>query len=201
MRGISGTPSSTQLVGQAVNRDRFQAGIAENDLVMALGRRVAEERRFHVQFEHRADVRQPAHQLDGLLLGQGLEVRHRLRIVAFVPQGPGDLLGQLVVQPVDQVADVIFDVADMQILPAHVAGVEDIHQIGEDVDNGFPAGQRLMAEVIDVPALGVRGHQRFGDLGQTFLQPYVCCHGCLSSTPSFYRRRARSVLRTAGRER
>ena len=93
-----------------------------------------------------------------------------------MPQGPGDLLRQLVVQAVDQVADVVFDVADVQVLPAPVAGIEDVHQVGEDVDDGFAAGQRLVAEVVDVPALGVGGDQRLGDLGQTFLQANVGGH-------------------------
>ena len=38
-------------------------------------------------------------------------------------------------------------------------------------------GKRLVAEVVDVPALGVGGDQRLGDFGQTFLQSNVGGHG------------------------
>ena len=103
-------------------------------------------------------------------------------IVAFMPQGPGDLLRELVVQAVDEVANVVLDIADVQVLPAHVARIENVHEIGEDVDDRFTTGQRLVAQVVDVPALGVRRHQSFGDLGQTFLQSNVRRHGCLLNT-------------------
>ena len=50
-------------------------------------------------------------------------------MVVFVAQGAGDLLRQLVVEAVDQVADVVLDVADVQVLPPPVAGVENVQQV------------------------------------------------------------------------
>ena len=123
-----------QFVGDAVDRHRLQAGIAEDDLVMALGGRVALERRLRVLFQDQPHVRQPLQQLDRLLLGQRLQVERRTaprRMVqlVLVAQGAGDLLRQLVVQAVDQVADVVLDVADVQVLPPPVAGIEDVEQV------------------------------------------------------------------------
>ena len=43
-----------QLVGEAIDRDRLQAGIAEDDLVIALGGRVALEGGLHVLLQHHA---------------------------------------------------------------------------------------------------------------------------------------------------
>ena len=101
--------------------------------------------------------------------------------IVLVPQGAGDLLRQLVVQAVDQVADVVLDVADVQVLPPPVAGIEDVQQVVEDLDDGLAAGQRLVAEVAGAAALGVGGDERLGDLGQRFLQTNVGGHGVASS--------------------
>src|SRR5262249_39536870 len=65
----------------------------------------------------------------------------------------GDLLGQAIVQAVDQVADVIGDVADVQVLPTAVAGVEDLPEIGQDVDDLAVTGERRMAQVVDRAAV------------------------------------------------
>ncbi len=51
-----------------------------------------------------------------LLLGQAFQVEGRaigMDQVIFVAHGAGDLDRQLVVQAVDQVADVVFDIAQM----------------------------------------------------------------------------------------
>ena len=73
--------------------------------------------------------------------------------LAVVAEGAGDLLGQPVVQAVDQLADVVRNVAPIQILPPAVAGVEDLPQIAQDVDDFAIARQRAMAEVVDRAAL------------------------------------------------
>ena len=95
------------------------------------------------------------------LLGQRLEVEatraSAVGAILLVAQGAGDLLRQLVVQAVDQVADVVLDVADVQVLPPPVAGVEDVQQVAENFGNGLAAGQRFMAEVAGAAALGVGG--------------------------------------------
>src|SRR5712691_328423 len=91
-------------------------------------------------------------------------------------------------QAVDQVAGVILDVADVQVLPARITWIKDVHEIGEDVHNGVAAGQRLVAQVAGAVALDVGGDDRFGDLGQRFLQADVGGHAGYS----FGRRRERS---------
>ena len=61
-------------MGDAVDRDRLQPRIAKDDFVMALRRRVAQERRFDILFEQIAHVGQLAQQFDRFLLGQRLEI-------------------------------------------------------------------------------------------------------------------------------
>src|SRR5438067_2033739 len=94
-----------------------------------------------------------------------------------MPQGTGDLLDQLVVQAIDQVAHVIFNVADVQVLPAGVTGVNDVHQIGKDIDNGVATGQGPVAEVIDPAIVGVGGNEGFGNFRKGFLEADVGGHG------------------------
>ena len=55
-------------------------------------------------------------EVNGLLLSHALKIDAGIRLFAIVPQGTGNLRRQLVMQPVDHVADVIFDVADVEIL-------------------------------------------------------------------------------------
>ncbi len=68
------------LVGDAVNGDGLEAGIAEDDLVEALGGRVALEGGLDVLLQDQADVGHALEQLDGLLLGQGLEIHGHARL-------------------------------------------------------------------------------------------------------------------------
>ena len=168
------------LMGDAVNGDRLEAGIAEDDLVVALGGRVALEGGLDVLLQDQADVGQALEQLDGLLLGQGLEIHGHARLgldaILLVAQGAGDLLGQLVVQAIDQVADVILNIADVQVLPPPVPGIEDVHQIAEDIDDGLATGQRFVAEMAGPAAFGVGGDDGFGDFGKRFFQTNISGH-------------------------
>src|SRR5262245_51874780 len=96
-------------------------------------------------------------------------------------QGASDLLNQRVVQAVDEVADVVLDVAYVQVLAAPVAGVEDVHQIADDAVDGLAAWQRPVAKMTGAAALGVGGDDGFGDLGQRLFQSDVGGHVCSSS--------------------
>ena len=84
----------------------------------------------------------PAHSLGdalGVPLEVGLQVERR---AAVVPQRAHDLDGEAVVQAVDQVADVVADVAEVEVLPPAVAGVEHLAEVGQDVDHLAVARQR-----------------------------------------------------------
>ena len=72
-----------------------------------------------------------------------------------VPQRPADLRGELVVQAVDQVADVVGHVAQVQPFAAAIARIDDLLQILEDRDHHFVVRQRAMAQMIDRADLAV----------------------------------------------
>ena len=71
--------------------------------------------------------------------------------LAVVAKSAGDLLGQAVVQGIDQAADVLADVGTIQVLPPAVAGIEDLPQISQDFDEFAIAGQGAVAEMMDRP--------------------------------------------------
>ena len=67
-------------------------------------------------------------------LAEGLEVVLLLRVAVavvarLVAAGPGDLQRQLIVQPVDQVAHVVGDVAQVQPVAAAIARIEDLLEV------------------------------------------------------------------------
>ena len=105
-----------------------------------------------------------------------LEVDLQVLRQAVVAEGPGDLLGQPVVQAVDQVAHVVGDVAHVQVLPAAVARVEDLAQVGQDLDHLAIAGQWAVAQVMDRPAFLVGLDDPLGDRGERLLEPRVRGH-------------------------
>ena len=139
---------------QAIDGDGLQARIAEDHFVQRLAGRVAVVGRLHVGGQQLADRRELLQEGDGLGLAEGLEVGLLLRsagelLARLVPQGPRDLLGQLIVQAVDQVAHVVGDVAQVQPVAPPVAGKNDVFQAFQDLDDRFVAGQRAMAQMRD----------------------------------------------------
>ena len=94
-----------------------------------------------------------------------------------MPEGPGDLLGQAVVQAVDQVADVVADVPHVQVLPASVARIENLAEVAEDLDDLAVTGQGRMAQVVDPAAFLVGLDNPLGQRRERLLEPDVRGHG------------------------
>ncbi len=173
-----------QFVGDAIDRYRFQAGIAEDDFVIALGRWITLEGGLHVLLQFQAHVRQTLEQFDGFLLSQSLAVDGHAHLdgqkVLFVAQSTGNLLRKLVVQAVNKIADVILDIADVQILFSPVARIENVEQVAENFSHDLAAGQRFVTEVAGTAALGISGDNAFDDFRQCFLESDVGSHRLLA---------------------
>ena len=113
-----------QHVGEAVDGDRFQAGIAEDDFVERLARRVAVVGGLDVGRESSRGVRELLEEQQRLGLAEGFVVLDRFAIVraigvrraGFVAECAADLSGEAVVQAVNELADVEADVAAVQAL-------------------------------------------------------------------------------------
>ena len=102
-------------------------------------------------------------------------------LAGLVAKRPADLLGQLVVQPVDQIAHVVGDVAQVQPVAAAIAGIEDLLQVFGSVDDRVVVRQRAMAQVVDRADLGVGLDDPLGQLGQVFFEAKVGGHTGKSS--------------------
>ena len=171
-----------QFVREAVDGDRLQPRIAEDDFIEIPGGGVSVERGLHVGRQRATDRGERLQELDRLLLTDRLEVGLDLAAVQLVsatevvPEGAGDLLSQPIVQSVDQVADVIRDVAEVQILPLAVAGEENLLQIVGDADDRLDARQRAVTEVVGRFDFLIRIDDAVGQFGKPILETNVCRH-------------------------
>ena len=128
-----------------------------------------------------AELHKRGLQLRGRARG-GFRVGHlALRAFVFVAQDARDLLHEIVVQAIHEIADMVLDIPDVEVLAPAITGIENLRQVGEDFDHAFPAGQGLVPQMIDVAALGVRRYQRLGDFGQAFFQANIRGHGRIPS--------------------
>ncbi len=95
-------------------------------------------------------------------------------------QGPGDLRRQFVVQAIDEVTDVVGDVADMQTFSPPVAGIEDFLEVIQDRDNRVILRQRTMAQVVDDTDFGIGLDDTISQARQLFFQAEVGSHDVAS---------------------
>ncbi len=173
-----------QGMGQAIDGDGFEAGIAEDHLVERFDRRVAVAGGLR--------RRAPASRRSS-----GICSRNRIALAwpsaskswsglqscekpASCRRARRDLRRELVVQPVDQVADVIRDVARVQSFAAAVAGIDDLLEVLDGFGNHFVVGQRAVAEVADRADLAVGLHDAAGQLGQLLFEANVGSHSVCS---------------------
>ena len=99
----------------------------------------------------------------------------------LVAKRPADLHRQRVVQPVDQVADVIGHVAQVQAVAAAVARVEHFLEVLGRRHDRFVVRQGTMAQVADLARFGVGIHQPLGQQRQALFEFDVGCHGKIAS--------------------
>ena len=91
-------------------------------------------------------------------------------------QCPGDLLRQPVMQAVDQVANVIGDIAEVQILPFPIAGIQNFSQIVGDFHDHIDTWQGAMSQVVDGFDFVIGVDDPVRQLGQAFLQTNISGH-------------------------
>ena len=66
----------------------------------------------------------------------------------FMPQSPCKLLRQRIVQRVDQIADMVSHVSEVQILPPAITGKDYLFQIFDNIDDSCQIRQRAMAQMV-----------------------------------------------------
>ena len=187
-------------VRQTVDRDRLEPGIAEDHLVERPHGRIAVVRRLDIRGEHASQVGDLPEKLNRLRLPERLEVggvdtflddiRDERQLAAMdgrlgprrhaVAQGPADLRRQLVVETVDEVTDMVGDVAEMEIFAPPVAWIEDLFEVLAGGDDRLVLRQRAVPEVLDRGNVLIRLHDPPGELRELFLDTDVGGHGTRS---------------------
>ena len=198
--GNEGHVEAVEDMGETVDRDRLEPGITEDHLVERPHGRIAVVGGLDIRGEHAPQVGDLFQELDRLRLPERLEVggvdtflddiRHERQLAAMdgrlgscrhaVAQGPADLRRQFVVETVDEVADVVGDVAEMEILAPPVAGIEDLLEVLAGGDDRLVLGQRAVPEVLDRGNVLIRLHDPPGELRELFLDANVGGHGTRS---------------------
>jgi hypothetical protein len=167
-------------VRDAVDRDRFQSRIAEDHFIQTAARGVAVEGRLHVQGQDLPQVGKLLQHRNGDPLALGLEINVFDRVGplpgCLVAQRAGKLRGQLVVQAVDQVADVIGNVSQVQPLAPPIAGIHDLLEVFGRFDHHLVIGQRKMAQVVDGTRFRIGAHQPVGQVRKLLFQAEVGGH-------------------------
>ena len=165
MRGISGTSWCMKLVGEAVDGDGEEAGVAEDDFVVALGGGVALEGGPHVLGQGAPQVGQLPHEADGVFLAPFLAVgAGQVVAQAFVADGQGDLLGQDLEEGHGLLAEIVAQVDLVQPFADEIAGVEEAAGPVDDVDHRFPGRDGFRAHVVEAVLPPAGAHQLIDDV-------------------------------------
>ncbi len=79
-------------------------------------------------------------------------------------------------QAVDEIADMVGDIAHVQPFPAAVARVEDLLEILAGADYDLVVRERAVAQVVDRAELGVGLHDPLGQFGKLFFTAKIRSH-------------------------
>ncbi len=94
-----------------------------------------------------------------------------------MPQGPTDLHGELVVKSIDEVTDVVRDVAEMQVLTPPIAGIENFLEVFAGGHDRLVVWQRAVTEIVDRRYIPVGLDDPAGKVGKLLLEANVSGHG------------------------
>jgi hypothetical protein len=86
------------------------------------------------------------------------------------------LLSERIVQPIDQIADVIGHIPQMQPVPPPIAGIENFFQVLRRGDDRFVIGQRAMPEMANIPHFGIRIDDPLGQHRQVIFYAKISSH-------------------------
>ena len=171
-----GSAQDEEFMRDPKDRHGRDAWIAEEDFLEILGGGIAVERGLNIVGEYLAEVGDTLQKPDRDELRLGFVVSLKFLRLAIIPKGAGDLGGQAVVQAVDQVADMVADVPHVQVLPTAIAGIENLAQISQNLDDLAITWQRRMAKMMDAPTFLVGIHDPVRQGGECFLKPNIRRH-------------------------
>ena len=171
-------PQGVEHMGQPVDGDGKQAGIAENDLVHAEGGGVAVEKRLHIGLGHGPDGGDLLEEGDAQLLGLfggGL-------LAQFAFEYQRQLLIQIVHHVLNEHGQIVAHIVDAVILIPGGAGVDDAHELADHVDDHFLVRVTEVVHFVNGPPMAVvlqnavhKSLNLFFNGGHRPIPPYQLC--------------------------
>ncbi len=95
---------------------------------------------------------------------------------SLVPQRAGNLFGQLVMQPVNQIADMVHHIAAVQLFTPPIAGKQNLPQVIDDADDNIVVGERAVPKMVDRRQLVISLDDAACEFGQFFFFAKVRGH-------------------------
>ena len=151
-------------MGHAIDEDRLQARIGDDDLIQGGGGGVAVKEGLQIRLEQGANLRQLLQELHRQLLGLGIQLLsaqgiHRLAKA----QGDGDLLAQVVGHILRQGGEAVLHGIHPVAGIAEIPGEEQPLQLGDQADDDLPVRLGEGLDAVDGAALGIIRQQRIGE--------------------------------------
>ena len=148
IRGKQRHAQQMQFMGDAIDGHRFKSRIAENNLVVGLGRRVAIHRRLDVQRQHFAQRRQPAQKSKRIAFALFQVIGTRPLALVIVGARQVDLLGQILMHFLQDAADEVAGMRRVDLALKPVIREKNVLHIGQDAQRNLPVGQDAFAQMI-----------------------------------------------------
>ena len=155
-----------QLVSDSRGKNRVQAGISADDLVLVIGSRIAVVECLYVGFDIFTDFRYLFKKVKGDPLGHPNNLLIlRVLILGSVFQHDRSLLDKVVDNILDQNRNAVFDRVGAVIAVAVISGIYNDFQLFENVDNNISVGISKHLDFVDHSALAVVSHKFIGQIG------------------------------------
>ena len=155
-----------QQMGQALDGDRLEAGIGDDDLVLAFGGGVAVHGRLNVGLEDFPQLGKLFQEMQGGVGGQpAAAAGGAAGQGALVDEGALDLVGQGMEHPVEMLTDGELEAGAVHRIAAGIAGEEDFQEMVQDADDLLALRHVAAVEVVDAALVGIGGADLAGEGG------------------------------------
>jgi len=183
--GQNGNAQLVQEVGDAVDGDGRNAGIAENHLIVTGDSRIAFIGGPHIGGQDFSQIHQGLDKAEGLLLPLFIALLAGPMVSdALMADAVGDFQGKKIVKGGDLLAYLVLEADPVNVLAAEITGEEDVPTAINEINGPLPGGKGIGVDVfkalIALAALDKFIHH-FRDSGAAFTGniPFICANAFL----------------------
>ena len=150
-------------MGHAVDEDRLQSGVGDDDLIRRGGGGVAVEEGLQVGLEQRPNLRQPLQEADRQLLGLCIQLAGAFLIHRCTQtERDGNLLLQAIGHVLHQHGQAVLHRVDPVAGVTEVTGEKQPLQLADQADDDLAVGLGEGLDAVNVAALLIIGQQHVG---------------------------------------